>query len=186
MFWVARYVNRVWKWDPTQRGSEVQTRYTGFRQCIQLPEPANVFYESWVSASGKNKLQSSYTQIMRLKYILMILSITCGDYCPQVFKWLLSTRLQINSTQLDWLIGVFIGTQTFVPLNVSVKRNALPSFFLPRLYRTEMVCACTHYRSVSGCVCSTIVCSIIYIQAKLLDVCALLLFAALYTYRLKY
>jgi hypothetical protein len=36
---------------------------------------------------------------------------------------------------------------------------------------TEMVCAYTHYRSVSGCMCSTIVCIIIYIQAKLLDVC---------------
>ncbi len=31
-----------------------------------------------------------------------------------------------------------------------------------------------------------IVCSIIFIQATLLDVCVLLLFAALYTYRLNY
>ena len=50
-----------------------------------------------------------------------------------------------------------------------------------------MVCAYNYYRSVGGCVYSTIiVCIIIYIQYKLLDVLDLLLFVALYTYRLNY
>ncbi len=51
---------------------------------------------------------------------------------------------------------------------------------------TEVVCVCIHYRSVSVCVYSTIVCHILFTPATLLDVCVLLSFAALYTYRLNY
>jgi hypothetical protein len=51
---------------------------------------------------------------------------------------------------------------------------------------TEVVYVYIHYRSVSGCVYSTIVFIIIFIQDTLLDVCVLLLFTVLYTYRLNY
>ena len=49
-----------------------------------------------------------------------------------------------------------------------------------------MLCVFIHYRSVSVFVYSTIVCRILFMSATLLDVCVLLLFAALYTYRLNY
>ena len=73
----------------------------------------------------------------------------------------------------------------FVPLNVSLRRDALQSFFFFGF--TEVVCVYIHYRSVSGCViyyclqhyihtgyitrcvCCTIVYSIIYIQTMLLQ-----------------
>jgi hypothetical protein len=72
----------------------------------------------------------------------------------------------------------------FVPLNVSLIEDALQSFFFFGF--TEVVCVYIHYRSVSVCVYSTIVCLILFMPATLLDVCVLLSFAALYTYRLNY
>ncbi len=73
----------------------------------------------------------------------------------------------------------------FVPLNVFLIRDSLQSFFFSGF--TEVVCAYFHYRSVRGCVlyyclsysihtgyitrcvCFTIICSIIYMQTKLLQ-----------------
>ena len=72
----------------------------------------------------------------------------------------------------------------FVPLNSSLIRDALQSFFFFGV--TEVVCVYIHYSSVSGCVYSTVVCRILFMPATLLDVCVLILFAALYTYRLCY
>ena len=60
-------------------------------------------------------------------------------------------------------------------------RDALQSFFFFGF--TEVVCAYIRYRSVSGCVYSTIVCRILFMPTALLDVCVLLLFAV-HTYRL--
>jgi hypothetical protein len=63
------------------------------------------------------------------------------------------------------------------------RRLAIVFFFLGF---TDVVCVYIHYRSVNVCVYSTIVCRILCMPATLLDVCFLLLFAALYTYRLNY
>ncbi len=57
-------------------------------------------------------------------------------------------------------------------LTPPLKRDALNRILSPGF--TEMVCADTYHRSVRGCVYSTIVCSIIYIQTKLLIVTAIL------------
>ena len=57
------------------------------------------------------------------------------------------------------------------------ERDDLQLFFFSGF--TEVVCVYTHYRSVSGCVYSTIVHNIIFIQDTLLHVCTLLLFVAL-------
>ncbi len=63
------------------------------------------------------------------------------------------------------------------------RRLALVFFFFGF---TEVVCVYIHYRSVSVCVYSTIVCLILFMPATLLDVCVLSSFASLYTYRLNY
>ena len=67
----------------------------------------------------------------------------------------------------------------FVPLNVSLIEDALQSFFFFGF--TEVVCVYIHYRSVSVCVYSTIVCRILFMPATLLDVCFLLLFQYIQT-----
>ncbi len=72
----------------------------------------------------------------------------------------------------------------FVPLNVSLIRDTLQSFYFSNF--TEVVCVYIHYRSVSVFVYSTIVYHILFMTATLLDVSVLLLFATLYTYRLNY
>jgi hypothetical protein len=63
-------------------------------------------------------------------------------------------------------------------------RDTLQSLFFSGF--TEVVCVYIHYKIVSVCVYSTIVFHILFIPVTLLDVCVLLLFAVLYTYRLNY
>ena len=71
----------------------------------------------------------------------------------------------------------------FVPLHLSYKRHLAIVFFFLDLPKW---CVYVFIIGVSVCVCSTIVYHILFIPATLLDVCVLLSFASLYTYRLNY
>ncbi len=92
------------------------------------------------------------------------------------YNALSSTELDLHTTVHRWKdprreIEKKKRNVVFVPLNSSLKGDAFEIVFLFLFGFTEMVCVYTHYRGLSGCMCSTIVCSIVYIQAKLLDVC---------------